>query len=110
VGGPGGTYGGRVIDGAIELGIRALDGLLTCARGQRIGIFGEAGAGKSTLLADIVRGTDADQIVVALIGERGREVREFVERQLGPDGRKRTVVVAATSDRPAMGRVKAAHV
>src|SRR5262249_45462494 len=100
----------KLVDTPIQLGIRAVDGLVTCARGQRIGIFGEPGAGKSTLLADIVRGTDADQIVVALIGERGREVREFVERQLGPDGRKRTVVVAATSDRPAMGRVKAAHV
>jgi type III secretion protein N (ATPase) len=100
----------RLIDAPIQLGIRALDGLVTCARGQRVGIFGEAGAGKSTLLADIVRGTDADAVVVALIGERGREVREFVERQLGPEGRKRTVVVAATSDRAAMERVKAAHV
>jgi type III secretion protein N (ATPase) len=100
----------RLIDAPIQLGIRALDGLVTVARGQRVGIFGEAGVGKSTLLADIVRGTDADVVVVALIGERGREVREFVERQLGPDGRKRTVVVAATSDRPAMERVKAAHV
>jgi ATP synthase in type III secretion protein N len=100
----------RLIDAPIQLGVRALDGLVTCARGQRIGIFGEAGAGKSTLLADIVRGTDADAVVVALIGERGREVREFVERQLGPEGRKRTVVVAATSDRAAMERVKAAHV
>jgi ATP synthase in type III secretion protein N len=100
----------RLIDAPIQLGVRALDGLVTCARGQRIGIFGEAGAGKSTLLADIVRGTDADVIVVALIGERGREVREFVERQLGPEGCKRTVVVAATSDRAAMERVKAAHV
>ncbi len=99
-----------LIDAPIRFGIRALDGLVTCARGQRIGIFGESGVGKSTLLADIVRGTDADAVVVALIGERGREVREFVERQLGPDGRKRTVVVAATSDRPAMERVKAAHV
>jgi type III secretion protein N (ATPase) len=100
----------RLIDAPIQLGIRALDGLVTVARGQRVGIFGEAGVGKSTLLADIVRGTDADVVVIALIGERGREVREFVERQLGPDGRKRTVVVAATSDRPAMERVKAAHV
>jgi ATP synthase in type III secretion protein N len=100
----------RLIDAPIQLGVRALDGLVTCARGQRIGIFGEAGAGKSTLLADIVRGTDADAVVVALIGERGREVREFVERQLGPQGRERTVVVAATSDRAAMERVKAAHV
>jgi len=83
---------------------------VTCARGQRIGIFGRPGAGKSTLLAKIVRGTDADVVVVALVGERGREVREFVERQLGPDGRARAVVVAATSDRSAMERVKAAHV
>ena len=99
----------EVASAPIRFGIRAIDGLMTCARGQRIGIFGEAGIGKSTLLADIVRGTDADVVVVALVGERGREVREFVERQLGPD-RKRAVVVAATSDRPAMERVKAAHV
>jgi ATP synthase in type III secretion protein N len=94
----------------IQLGIRAIDGLLTCARGQRIGIFGEPGLGKSTLLANIVRGTDADVVVVGLIGERGREVREFVDRQLGPEGRKRAVIVVATSDRPAMERVKAAYV
>jgi len=83
---------------------------LTCARGQRVGIFGAPGTGKSTLLADIVRGTDADVVVVALVGERGREVREFVERQIGPQAQQRTIVVAATSDRPAMERVKAAHV
>ncbi|MBO0711907.1 MAG: FliI/YscN family ATPase, partial [Acetobacteraceae bacterium] len=100
----------QLITAPIQFGIRAIDGLLTCARGQRIGIFGEPGVGKSTLLADMVRGTDADVVVVALIGERGREVREFVERQLGPEGRARAVVVAATSDRPAMERVKAAHV
>jgi type III secretion protein N (ATPase) len=98
-----------LIDTPIQLGIRALDGLVTCGRGQRIGIFGEPGAGKSTLLADIVRSTDADVIVVGLVGERGREVREFVERQLGPQTRERTIVVAATSDRPAMERVKAAY-
>ncbi|TIX68180.1 MAG: EscN/YscN/HrcN family type III secretion system ATPase, partial [Mesorhizobium sp.] len=68
------------------LGIRALDGLLTCARGQRVGIFGEPGVGKSILLSDIVSGTDADVSVVALVGERGREVREFIEHQLGPEG------------------------
>jgi ATP synthase in type III secretion protein N len=100
----------ELIDAPIQLGIRALDGLLTCARGQRVGIFGEPGTGKSTLLADIVHGTDADAVVLALIGERGREVREFAERYLGPAERKRTVVVAATSDRPAMERIKAAHV
>lgn len=100
----------RLIDTPIQLGIRALDGLVTCARGQRIGVFGEPGVGKSTLLADIVRSTDADVVVVGLVGERGREVREFVERQLGPQTRERTIVIAATSDRPAMERVKAAHV
>jgi type III secretion protein N (ATPase) len=100
----------KLVEAPIQLGIRAIDGLLTCARGQRIGIFGEPGIGKSTLLADIVRGTDADAVVVALVGERGREVREFIERQLGPTDRQRTVVVAATSDRPAMERIKAAHV
>jgi len=99
-----------LIDAPIQLGIRAIDGLLTCAQGQRIGIFGEPGAGKSTLLADVVRGTDADVVVVGLIGERGREVREFAERQLGRETRARTVIVAATSDRPAMERIKAAHV
>ena len=99
-----------MISEPIQFGIRAIDGLITCARGQRIGIFGEPGVGKSLLLSDIVRGTNADVIVVALIGERGREVREFVERQLGAEGRARTVVVAATSDRPAIERVRAAHV
>jgi type III secretion protein N (ATPase) len=100
----------QLIGEPIQLGIRAVDGLLTCARGQRIGIFGQPGTGKSTLLGAIVDGTDADVVVVALIGERGREVREFVDRQIGPDGRQRAIVVAATSDRPAMERVKAAYV
>jgi type III secretion protein N (ATPase) len=100
----------QLIGEPIQLGIRAVDGLLTCARGQRIGIFGQPGNGKSTLLATIVGGTDADVVVVGLIGERGREVREFVDRQIGPEGRKRAIVVAATSDRPAMERVKAAYV
>lgn len=100
----------KLVTDPIQLGIRAIDGLLTCARGQRIGIFGAPGTGKSTLLADIVRGTDADVVVVALVGERGREVREFVDRQIEPKAQQRTVVVAATSDRPAMERVKAAHV
>ncbi|MER9326600.1 FliI/YscN family ATPase [Mesorhizobium sp. M0488] len=99
-----------LISEPIQLGIRALDGLLTCARGQRVGIFGEPGVGKSILLSDIVSGTDADVAVVALVGERGREVREFVEHQLGPEGRQRAIVVVATSDRPAIERVKAAYV
>lgn len=100
----------NLISEPLQLGVRALDGLLTCARGQRVGIFGEPGVGKSILLSDIVSGTDADVSVVALVGERGREVREFVDRQLGPEARKRTVVVVATSDRPAIERVKAAYV
>ncbi|AZO31872.1 MULTISPECIES: FliI/YscN family ATPase [unclassified Mesorhizobium] len=99
-----------LISEPIQLGIRVLDGLLTCARGQRVGIFGEPGVGKSILLSDIVSGTDADVAVVALVGERGREVREFFEHQLGPEGRQRAIVVVATSDRPAIERVKAAYV
>jgi type III secretion protein N (ATPase) len=93
----------------LQLGIRAIDGLLTVARGQRVGIFGEPGVGKSSLLSSIVRGTRADVVVIGLIGERGREVREFIEGQLGDEGRKRSVVVVATSDRPAIERVKAAY-
>ncbi|PRD55420.1 FliI/YscN family ATPase [Phyllobacterium myrsinacearum] len=93
----------------LQLGIRAIDGLLTVARGQRIGIFGAPGAGKSSLISSIVRGTQADVVVIALIGERGREVREFLDVQLGVEGRKRAVTVVATSDRPAIERVKAAH-
>jgi type III secretion protein N (ATPase) len=100
----------NVIKEPLQLGVRAIDGLLTCALGQRIGIFGEPGLGKSTLLASIVRGTSADVVVVGLIGERGREVREFIEKQLGPEGMRRSVVVVATSDRPAMERAKAAYV
>lgn len=99
-----------LISEPIQLGIRAIDGMLTCARGQRVGIFGEPGVGKSLLLSNIVTATDADVTVVALVGERGREVREFVERQLGTDGLARSVVVVATSDRPAIERVKAAYV
>lgn len=98
-----------LIEDPLQLGIKAIDGLLTVARGQRIGIFGEAGVGKSSLLSSIVRGTQADVIVIGLIGERGREVREFIDIQLGDEGRKRSVVVVATSDRPAIERVKAAY-
>jgi len=98
-----------LIEHPLQLGIRAIDGLLTVARGQRIGIFGESGVGKSTLLASIVRGTEADVVVLGLIGERGREVHEFIERQLGPEGRAKSVAVVSTSDRPAAERVKAAH-
>src|SRR5690606_30994336 len=100
----------QLIEQPLQLGIRAIDGLLTLARGQRMGLFGEAGGGKSSLLASMVRGTEADVVVLALIGERGREVRELLDRHLDPTARARTVAVVATSDRPAMERVKAAYV
>ncbi|GLU33122.1 EscN/YscN/HrcN family type III secretion system ATPase [Trinickia caryophylli] len=99
-----------VIDTPLPLGVRAIDGLLTCGRGQRIGIFAAAGGGKSTLLSMICDGsTNADVIVLALIGERGREVREFLEHTLSAAARKRSVVVVSTSDRPALERLKAAY-
>jgi ATP synthase in type III secretion protein N len=100
----------QLITQPISLGLRALDGLLTCGEGQRMGIFAAAGGGKSTLLSQIVRNTGADVIVLALIGERGREVREFLERDLGEDGIQRAVTVISTSDRPSMERLKAAYV
>jgi ATP synthase in type III secretion protein N len=100
----------RVIDQPLPLGVRALDGLLTCAEGQRMGIFAAAGGGKSTLLAMLVKGAQVDVTVVALIGERGREVREFLEHELGEEGRKRAVIVCATSDKSSMERAKAAYV
>ena len=100
----------KIISRPISLGIRALDGLLTCGEGQRMGIFAAAGGGKSTLLASIIRNTEAEVSVLALIGERGREVREFIEKDLGPEGLKRAVVVCATSDRSSMERLKAAYV
>jgi type III secretion protein N (ATPase) len=90
--------------------VRSLDALLTCGEGQRMGIFAAAGGGKSTLLSQIVRNTTADVIVLALIGERGREVREFLERDLGEEGVKRAITVISTSDRPSMERLKAAYV
>ncbi|MGY6499374.1 MAG: FliI/YscN family ATPase [Acidimicrobiales bacterium] len=96
------------VDRPLHLGVRALDTLVPCGRGQRIGIMAGSGVGKSSLLSMIVRGTDADVSVVALIGERGREVREFIERDLGPEGLARSVVVVATSDAPALVRLRAA--
>ena len=88
--------------------MRAVDGLITVGKGQRIGIFAGSGVGKSTLMGMFARNTKADINVIALIGERGREVREFIERDLGPEGMKRSVVVVATSDKPALERKKAA--
>lgn len=94
----------------LALGIRSIDGILTCGQGQRVGIFAGSGVGKSVLLGDIANGSDAAVNVVALIGERGREVREFLEENLGPEGLARSVVVVATSDAPPIQRVKAAFV
>jgi flagellum-specific ATP synthase len=92
----------------LATGVRALDGLLTCGRGQRMGIFSGSGVGKSILLGMMARYTSADVIVIALIGERGREVNEFLERDLGPQGLAKSVVVVATSNEPALLRVQAA--
>ena len=100
----------KIISKPISLGVRAIDGMLTCGEGQRMGIFAAAGGGKSTLLASIIRNTEAEVSVLALIGERGREVREFIEKDLGEEGLKRAVVVCATSDRSSMERLKAAYV
>ncbi|MCQ2494968.1 MAG: flagellar protein export ATPase FliI [Lachnospiraceae bacterium] len=97
-----------MIDEPLTLGVKAVDGLLTIGKGQRIGIFAGSGVGKSTLLGMFARNTRADVNVIALIGERGREVREFIERDLGEEGMKRSVVVIATSDKPALARKKAA--
>lgn len=100
----------RRITEPLGLGIKAIDGLLTCGKGQRMGIFSGSGVGKSTLLGMIARYTQANVNVIALVGERGREVREFIEKDLGEEGLRRSVVVVATSDEPAMIRVKAALV
>lgn len=93
---------------ALPLGIKSIDGLLTCGKGQRIGIFSGSGVGKSTLLGMIARNTSADVNVIGLVGERGREVREFLENDLGEEGLERSVVVVATSDQPALVRLKSA--
>jgi flagellum-specific ATP synthase len=97
-----------VIDRQLPLGVRAVDTLVPCGRGQRLGIFAGSGVGKSTLLSMIVRGTEAPVSVLALIGERGREVRQFLDYDLGPEGLARSVVVVATSDEPALVRLRAA--
>ncbi|MFH2033881.1 MAG: flagellar protein export ATPase FliI [Candidatus Margulisiibacteriota bacterium] len=94
----------------LRCGIRALDGMLTVGRGQRIGIFAGSGVGKSTLMGMIARNTEADINVIALVGERGREVRDFIEESLGEEGMKKSVVVVATSDKPPLIRMKAAFV
>lgn len=96
------------INERLEVGVKAIDGMLTVGNGQRVGIFAGSGVGKSTLLGMIARNTQADLNVIALIGERGREVREFIERDLGAEGLSRSIVVAATSDQPALMRIKGA--
>ncbi len=98
----------KIINEVLPLGVKAVDGLITVGKGQRIGVFAGSGVGKSTLLGMFARNTRADINVIALIGERGREVREFIERDLGPEGMARSVVVVATSDKPALIRNKAA--
>lgn len=98
----------RRISTMLPVGVKAIDGLLTCGCGQRIGIMAGSGVGKSTLLGMITRNTEADMAVVALVGERGREVKDFIERDLGEAGLQRAVVVVATSDQPALVRIKAA--
>lgn len=97
-----------VIKDSLYVGVRAIDGLITMGQGQRIGIMAGSGVGKSTLLSMIARNTEADISVIALVGERGREVKEFIERDLGEEGLKRSVVVVATSDKPALVRIKGA--
>ncbi|WP_217626289.1 flagellar protein export ATPase FliI [Bacillus paralicheniformis] len=93
----------------MAVGVRSIDSLLTVGKGQRVGIFAGSGVGKSTLMGMIARETAADLNVIALVGERGREVREFIEKDLGEEGLKRTIVVVATSDQPALMRLKAAY-
>ena len=98
------------IDSPLSLGIKSVDGFITVGKGQRMGIFAGSGVGKSTTMAMMAKNTSADINVIALIGERGREVREFIEKNLGPEGMKRTVVIAATSEQPDLVKIKAAFV
>jgi flagellum-specific ATP synthase len=98
------------IEETLGTGVRTIDGLLTCGKGQRIGIFGGSGVGKSTLLGMMARYTSADVNVISLIGERGREVRGFIEKDLGEEGLKRSVVIVSTSDQPPLLRIRAALV
>jgi len=98
------------IERPLPLGVRCIDGLLTVGEGQRVGLFAGSGVGKSTLMGQIARNTTADLCVVALIGERGREVREFIEDAMGEEGMKRSVLVCATSDQPSLVRLRAAYV
>jgi len=105
---PPGCLSRQRIDRPLETGVRAIDGFLTCGRGQRLGLFSGSGVGKSVLLGMLCRYCSADVNVVALVGERGREVKDFIERDLGPESLARSVVVVATSDQPALIRLRAA--
>jgi flagellum-specific ATP synthase len=107
---PPGAMERQLVDRPMSLGVRVLDTLVPCGRGQRIGIFAGSGVGKSTLMSQITRGTSAELNVVALVGERGREVREFIEHDLGEEGLARSVVVIATSDTPPLVRLRAGSV
>lgn len=98
-----------MVDSQLPLGVRVLDTLLPCGRGQRLGIFAGSGVGKSSILSMVARGTEADISVLALVGERGREVREMIEHDLGKEGMARSIVVVATSDEPALMRLQAAQ-
>ncbi len=98
------------ISESVNMGVRAIDGLLTVGRGQRVGLFAGSGVGKSTLLAQLAQGTESEITIICLVGERGREVRDFIEHTLTPETRKRTVIVCATSDQPSLVRLKSAFV
>lgn len=98
------------IDTPLQTGVRAIDGLLTVGKGQRIGIFAGSGVGKSVLLGMIARNTNADVSIIVLVGERGREVKEFIEKDLGEEGLKKSVIIVATSDKPSLARIKAAYI
>ncbi len=107
---PPSAHGRARVGGKLDLGVRAMNAFTTCCLGQRMGIFAGSGVGKSTLMSMIARHTDADAIVIGLVGERGRELKEFIEDDLGEEGLARSVVVAATSDEPALVRRQAAYV
>ena len=100
----------KIITEPLSVGVKCIDGVLTCGMGQRVGIFAAAGVGKSTLLGMIARNSKADVNVISLIGERGREVREFIKNDLGEEGLKRSVVIVSTSDQAAQLRINAAYV
>jgi len=98
------------IQSPLQTGVRAIDGLLTVGKGQRIGIFSGSGVGKSVMLGMIARNTNADVSIIVLVGERGREVKEFIEKDLGVEGLKKSIIIVATSDKPSLARIKAAYI